>query len=137
MFVANAGSNSVWVGLEGINTGVVDNGQDPDQWIWKSLGTVSVSTPGGKALDIVRREDGYMIDRVVVTQGAVPGGTGPAESPRQGGYTFTEFATFASQWQRTDCDISNEYCSGADFDGNGNVDIGDLRLFAQSWLNSI
>jgi len=76
------GSNSVWVGLDGVSNGNNDNTQDYDQWIWKSLGTVTVSTPGVKTLDVVRREQGYKIDRIVLTQGAIPTGNGPAESPR-------------------------------------------------------
>lgn len=75
-------SNSAWAGLDGVGTGVNDNTYDLDQWIWKSLGTVTVSTPGVKTLDIVRREEGYKIDRIVLTQGAAPTSTGPPESPR-------------------------------------------------------
>jgi len=53
------------------------------QWFWKQIGAVTVSTPGVKTLDIVRREQGVIkIDRIVLTQGAIPTGTGPAESPR-------------------------------------------------------
>jgi len=52
------------------------------QWIWKQIGAVTVSTPGVKTLDIVRREEGYKVDRIVLTKGAIPTGTGPAESPR-------------------------------------------------------
>jgi hypothetical protein len=75
-------SNSAWAGLDNVGTGVYDNTADLGQWIWKSLGTVTVSTLGVKTLDIVRREEGYKIDRIVLTQGAIPTGTGPAESPR-------------------------------------------------------
>jgi hypothetical protein len=74
-------SNSAWAGLDNVGTNVNDNTQDLDQWIWKGLGSVTVSTPGVKTLDIVRREEGYKIDRIVLTKGAIPTGTGPAESP--------------------------------------------------------
>ncbi|MCK5565656.1 MAG: carbohydrate-binding protein [Planctomycetes bacterium] len=134
---ANAGSNSAWAGLDGVSTGVVDNTNDFDQWIWKSLGTVNVSTAGAKTLDIVRREDGYMVDRIVLTQGAIPTGSGPAESLRDFNATLVEFAIFASQWQRTDCSTSNGNCSGVDIDIDGDVDIDDLCLFAENWLNGM
>jgi hypothetical protein len=75
-------SNSVLVGMDGVANGSNDNTGDYDQWIWKQVGTVTVSTPGVKILDVVRREQGYKIDRIVLTQGAIPTGTGPAESPR-------------------------------------------------------
>jgi hypothetical protein len=75
-------SNSVLAGLDGVGTGVNDNGPELDQWIWKGLGTVTVSTPGVKTFDIVRREEGYKVDRIVLTKGAIPTGNGPAESPR-------------------------------------------------------
>jgi hypothetical protein len=35
-----------------------------------------------QTLDVVRREQGYKIDRIVLTKGAIPTGTGPPESPR-------------------------------------------------------
>ena len=128
-------SDTVWAGLDGVGTGAVDNGDDYDQWIWKSLGTVTIASAGTRTLDIVRRQDGYMIDRVVVTQGAVPSGTGPAESGRDINATMVEYAIFAGYWQRTDCSVSNDDCSGADFDQSGAVDLIDLQLFTERWLN--
>jgi hypothetical protein len=47
---------------------------------------------------------------------------------------FSEFADFADQWNRTDCSIDNDWCSGTDFDRNGTVDIDDLMTFADGWL---
>ena len=131
------GSNSVWAGLDGVQSTDYDNEQDPDQWIWKSLGTVNVSSAGVKMLDIVRREDGYMVDRIVLTQGAAPTGDGPVESRRDFSTTLIEYAIFAGYWQRTDCSVSNDYCSGADINGSTAVDIEDLMLFAQKWLNGM
>jgi len=52
------------------------------QWFWKQIGAVTVSTPDVKRLDIVRRQQGDEINCIVLTQGAAPTGTGPAESPR-------------------------------------------------------
>lgn len=43
---------------------------------------------------------------------------------------FIDFALLASQWLNTDCGE----CEGADFDGNNDVDINDLRIIAENWL---
>jgi hypothetical protein len=36
-------------------------------------------------------------------------------------------------WQRTDC-TKPDNCSGTDLDAGGYVDISDLKLFAEYWL---
>ena len=136
-FANSTASDSVWVGLDGTSTGEIDNdGADP-AWIWKNLGTVNVSSAGIKTLDIARREDGYMIDRIVVTQGAAPSGTGPEESLRDFSTTMLEYAIFSSHWQQADCDVSNDYCSGADINKSETVDIIDLQMLAEKWLNGM
>jgi hypothetical protein len=48
---------------------------------------------------------------------------------------FTKYATFASQWGRTDCDGANNWCNGADYPPeNGSVDLNDLEEFVNYWL---
>ncbi|MEM1326336.1 MAG: PKD domain-containing protein, partial [Bacteroidota bacterium] len=77
---ANGASNSAYGGFDGSPTGVFDNqGNDDSNWVWKSLGASSLAA-GDHTVEIVRREDGYKIDRVVVTTGGIPTGNGPAES---------------------------------------------------------
>ncbi|MGD1041576.1 MAG: cellulase family glycosylhydrolase [Sedimentisphaerales bacterium] len=49
---------------------------------------------------------------------------------------FADFAELAAQWNRTDCDISNDWCSGGDFNRDGTVGIDDLASFAEGWLTS-
>jgi hypothetical protein len=134
-WVTASNSDTVWAGLDGVSTGVVDNGNDYDQWIWKSLGTVTIASSGARTLDIVRRQDGYMVDRVVVTQGGVPSGNGPAASDRDFNATMVEYAILANHWQRLDCDDFNDDCSGADIDQTGAVDLMDLQLFTERWLD--
>jgi hypothetical protein len=46
---------------------------------------------------------------------------------------FSDFAVFASHWQETGCNDPN-WCEGADLDTDGNVDIDDLMLFSDYWL---
>jgi hypothetical protein len=47
---------------------------------------------------------------------------------------FVDFTRFADQWNRTDCDATNEWCSGSDFNRDGAVSIDDLAAFADAWL---
>jgi hypothetical protein len=49
-------------------------------------------------------------------------------------YDFKDFSIFGAQWQRFDCAITNAWCSGADRDRDGNIQIDDLIAFAQWWL---
>ena len=48
-----------------------------------------------------------------------------------------DFALLANQWFKTDCQASNNWCSGADFDQNNSVDSGDLKVLADNWLEGI
>ena len=41
-----------------------------------------------------------------------------------------DFALFAQQWSQTGCGL----CGGADLDGDSDVDMDDLSVFAQNWL---
>jgi fibronectin type 3 domain-containing protein len=47
---------------------------------------------------------------------------------------FVGFAGFADQWNRTDCDANNDWCSAGDFNRDGTVGIDDLAAFADGWL---
>ncbi|MGD0572694.1 MAG: cellulase family glycosylhydrolase [Sedimentisphaerales bacterium] len=47
---------------------------------------------------------------------------------------FVDFAGFAGQWGQINCNADNNWCSGADFDRDGTVDIEDLISFADGWL---
>jgi hypothetical protein len=49
-------------------------------------------------------------------------------------YNFKDYATFAPQWLKTNCSRSNAWCSGADRDRDGNVQLDDLAAFAEWWL---
>ena len=46
---------------------------------------------------------------------------------------FEDFTVLGQNWQRTDC-LSPGYCSGSDLDEDGDVDLTDLKLFADFWL---
>jgi hypothetical protein len=46
---------------------------------------------------------------------------------------FHDYAILASHWQETDCNIP-DWCGGTDLDTDGSVDVNDLMLFCQYWL---
>jgi hypothetical protein len=71
--------NSVHGGFNGQATGAQDNGGGDNQWQWASLGSANLGV-GNHTVEIARREDGYRIDRLVVTSGSQPSGNGPTAS---------------------------------------------------------
>jgi hypothetical protein len=50
--------------------------------------------------------------------------------------TFEDFADFAIQWGNTPCHPRNFWCDGADLDHLGDVDMIDLRILSQQWLDA-
>ncbi len=46
---------------------------------------------------------------------------------------FCDYATFASHWRETGCNAPY-WCNGTDLDISGTVDVNDLRLFCEFWL---
>jgi len=53
------------------------------------------------------------------------------------GVNMIDFAFFAAHWGQQNCDESNDYCDGTDFDMSGVVDANDLKIFADYWLAGI
>jgi len=47
---------------------------------------------------------------------------------------FVDFAVLASYWQETNCGDAND-CEGTDIDIDGKVDVNDLMLFTDYWLD--
>lgn len=47
---------------------------------------------------------------------------------------FRHFARFAEHWLETDCSELNDWCSGADLNYLGDVDLIDFGLFVEEWL---
>jgi hypothetical protein len=46
---------------------------------------------------------------------------------------FHDYAILASHWLETNCNAS-DWCEGADLDTDGSVDVDDLMLFCEFWL---
>lgn len=51
------------------------------------------------------------------------------------GVDFVDFAYFARDWDSADC-VFPFYCDGADLDLSGAVDVLDLEIFANNWLET-
>jgi hypothetical protein len=49
------------------------------------------------------------------------------------GVNFADYSFFAERWLNTDC-ASKDNCDGTDFDFSGTVDIADLKIFCNYWL---
>jgi hypothetical protein len=47
---------------------------------------------------------------------------------------FEDFALFAGQWLKADCNEQNEWCQECDIDESGSVDVNDLEYIAANWL---
>jgi len=47
---------------------------------------------------------------------------------------FADYSILASYWQAEKCSLENNWCSGADANKDGKVDLYDLSEFAQRWL---
>jgi hypothetical protein len=75
----SVGADNAVIGSPSVPTGA---------FAWKKVGTLSVPAAGDRTLNIWMREDGAVVDKVLLsTAAATPTGTGPAESPRAGGGT--------------------------------------------------
>jgi hypothetical protein len=46
-----------------------------------------------------------------------------------------DVSVFAAEFGRNDCSEVNNYCNGADFDKNASVNIADLIILSENWLN--
>jgi hypothetical protein len=52
------------------------------------------------------------------------------------GVNFVDYSFFAKRWMNTNCAASNN-CDGTDFDSSGTVDLADLKVFCNYWLQGL
>jgi hypothetical protein len=57
--------------------------------------------------------------------------TGPYLTPYV--IDFGDFGNFANQWLKTGCTSGTGWCSGSDYDRDGNVQLDDLMQFVENW----
>ena len=77
--------DSIWVGVDGDDTVVERVSLNRDAYGWRSGGQLSVPA-GVRTINVWMREDGGIVDRVLLTPlSTTPTGDGPPESSRGGG----------------------------------------------------
>jgi PKD repeat protein len=134
-YAPNYGGNSAYYGLNGNYIGQADNqNSNAGEWAWKKVGTVSVSSAGAARLNFRMREDGYAVDRFLLTlnTGYTPTGDGPAASARDGNkapsavmhltYTSLEVPAAIGGDGSSSTDDAGVTAYFWDFDGDGFTD---------------
>ena len=86
--------HSIHSGVDGTTSTSADRMSGfPNSWTWSRstsdgpVATVVVSTAGVHTFNLWMREDGFMVDKILLrkdSSSTAPSGTGPAESPRSG-----------------------------------------------------
>ncbi|MEM1142988.1 MAG: putative Ig domain-containing protein [Pseudomonadota bacterium] len=143
-FGKNLGGDSVHVGLDGIGQSTSKRVDvfPTGTWSWSNqiqvgpgilqVATIEVDAPGIHTLNVWMREDGFRIDKIVLTTDAsfVPNGLGPTESPLGGGVTGNARPQLTSPGAQTGLvdDIVNLSIEATD------ADLGDELRFAASGL---
>ena len=85
--------DSIHAGIDGTGPSSAKNIEGfPNSWTWSkskagASATIVVSTAGVHTFNLWMREDGFMVDKILLTKSSsyTPSGTGPPESPRGGG----------------------------------------------------
>lgn len=95
VWVRGAGTN-VHAGLDGVAVATAsDIGNFTADWGWShtrmdgSFATLTVAAAGVHTVNVWMRDDAFWFDKIVLTQGAAPTGTGPAESAYVSGTSST------------------------------------------------
>ena len=108
--------------------------------------TITIGSPGTYSVDIWMREDGCMIDRLLLTtdSGYTPGGSGPDESARvvslipgdldhDGDIDLDDYVLFEDALDGPGVAPSNPE---ADLDNDGDCDLEDCAIFAKNFSGS-
>lgn len=116
--------NSIHMGLDGAAMTSADRLQltTYGSWAWSrgtmdgANATITVSTPGVRTLEMWMREDGFVVDRIMLTRSTttVPSGSGPPASPRGSAADLTPpaVATRVPAPDATGADVSGNVVVG-------------------------
>jgi Gylcosyl hydrolase family 115 C-terminal domain len=79
----NGAGNSAFAGVDGTAMGAFYDFPGTSTNVWRSQGTVNVTTTGAHTVSVWAREDGMKINKIVVNKSATaPTGSGPAQSTK-------------------------------------------------------
>ena len=82
----SSSQDSVWVGVDGDNSALLLISLTRDDWGWETSTEQLKVLAGVHTINVWMREDGAIVDRLLLTPlASVPSADGPAESPRGGG----------------------------------------------------
>jgi PKD repeat protein len=96
---------------------------------WQEEGCIDLDGNGGVTIN----------DLAIFTEHWLEGTWHPIPGDLNGDskINFADFSLFADDWLKADCEESNNWCEGTDFDHIGSVDMLDLATFASHWLEGI
>jgi hypothetical protein len=94
---------------------------------------VNESIPEGMVINqspssLTTLPQGSQVNLIVSKGPAKPDITG------EGVVNLPDFSVLSNKWSLTNCIDLNEWCEGADINYSGSVDIDDLRIMAEHWL---
>jgi len=144
-WIASDDDSELWLSTDAqpanaVKIAYVSGTTNPREWTkYASQQSTSITlTAGGKYYIEVLHKAGGANDNIAVAWGDDPNQKViDAMYLSPFGLKLTDYAGFASQWKRDDCDVANGRCNGADFSRDGSVLIDDLKAFAESWLEGI
>ncbi len=107
MGLSAGGGDSVHIGLNGAAVSSADsiNGFSTSGWQWSKttldgpVATINISEAGLHTLDVWMREDGFALDKIVLTTSSsyTPTGDGPSESAQPGDIEASPFLSFTDR----------------------------------------
>ena len=127
MWGVDSRGNKAFAGVDGVSESSPIKVNTFGQWLWANtkndngISSITVSTPGVHTVHLWMGDDGVFVDKVVLTTdaGFVPTGTGPAESPLDGGGDPGNASPVASYTHTTtDLALSVDGSGSSDSDGS-------------------
>lgn len=122
-------TDSVWVGVDGNDANVIRVNPTRGDWGWETSSQQIVVPAGVHTINIWMREDGTIVDRLLLTPlSVIPTGDGPAESMRGGGgpgntwpIAFDDSFTVSEDSDNNPLAVMVDNGNGADFDPDGDT----------------
>jgi len=110
------------------------------QEFFRTYSAADLASYVGQALTIVcgidRNASGTQtkVDDVSLTYYELPGG---GDINLDGRINLVDFAQLAAYWLEIDCNVGNNFCSGADINEADGVGLDDLLIMAGNWLKGV